>query len=277
MKQPLSRRDFGVTMSRLTVSAAMLNSVVLHTAPAHAASPVWASAQAGAPEPALKTPRLGAHTLPFDIYGDGTSGAPLSTPAMATQAQGSLMLVSVGRGNFDGFTGGRPTDNKGNLYARVGQRHPYTLWPDSGTALYASEQMAGGPGHMVSTRRTDLDEVTMAAVEVIGGSSVIDAQWNEVLLDSGLPVTSLPVTTTGPAMLIAFWWGDGGVGFNSAIPNKGFQVIDAVIGTDSIAVVQCTVAAKRVNKAGTYDVTWMPTPAQGAQLWLVAVQPTSTD
>jgi hypothetical protein len=36
--------------------------------------------------------------------------------------------------------------------------------------------------------------------------------------------------------------------------------------------VQCAVAVENVTAAGTYDVTWKATPAQGAQLYLIAVQ-----
>ncbi|HVK84497.1 MAG TPA: hypothetical protein VM513_10350 [Kofleriaceae bacterium] len=37
------------------------------------------------------------------------------------------------------------------------------------------------------------------------------------------------MTTTGPATLVAFWWGDGGVwGDKTAVPNNGFVVVVAV-------------------------------------------------
>ena len=92
---------------------------------------------------------------------------------------------------------------------------------------------------------------------------------NEAL--SGQPTTSLSVTTTGPATLVAFWWGDAGTNSNkTAVPNNGFVVIDSIL--QSGALVQCAVAAKEVAAAGTYNVTWTATPQQGAQLWLVAVQ-----
>ena len=94
--------------------------------------------------------------------------------------------------------------------------------------------------------------------------------WNEVVTG---PLTSRTVRTTGPATLIAFWWGDGferdGPGY-TAVPNNGFTVTDSVLMSGSL--IQCAVAVRTVSAAGTYDVTWTATPVQGAQLWLVAVE-----
>ena len=79
------------------------------------------------------------------------------------------------------------------------------------------------------------------------------------------------LAAAGPATLVAFWWGDGNAPDNKvAVPNNGFTVLDS-IGLEG-ALVQGFVAAKEVDAAGTYDVTWDATPVQGAQLWLVAVQ-----
>ena len=112
------------------------------------------------------------------------------------------------------------------------------------------------------------DETTLAAVEVPGGGSVTQ-RWSEVLV--GNPITSRSIVTTGPATLIAFRWGDAdGSVPHSAVPNNGFAVIDSFL--DAGNLVQCAVAVKRVSAAGTCSVTWTSVPAQGAQLWIVAVQ-----
>ena len=87
----------------------------------------------------------------------------------------------------------------------------------------------------------------------------------------GNPITSQSIVTTGPATLIAFWWGDAdGSMAHTAVPNNGFAVIDSFL--DAGNLVQCAVAVTRVEAAGTYSVTWTSVPAQGAQLWIVAVQ-----
>ena len=85
------------------------------------------------------------------------------------------------------------------------------------------------------------------------------------------PLTSLNVTTTGPATLVAFWWGDGNQYFvHTAVPDSGFTVIDSLLPLGSY--VQTAVATRDVATAGTYHVTWNSGGNEGAQLWLVAVQ-----
>lgn len=216
-------------------------------------------------EPGLPLTALGEHALVFQRIDGGR--ATLSTPPLSTAATGSMLLVSVGRGAASAFS--LPTDNKGNAaFTQLGVMHTYTRWPSSGTAVYALPNAVGGAGHVVSTSTPPSDEVTMSVVEVKGGR-VVDFEWNEVL--AGKPLTSLNVTTTGPATLVAFWWGDAGVqGKKTAVPDQGFLVIDSVL--EEGALVQSATAIKQVPGAGEYNVTWVSTPQQGAQLWLVAIE-----
>ncbi|MFN0038183.1 MAG: Ig-like domain-containing protein, partial [Burkholderiales bacterium] len=218
------------------------------------------------------TPTLGAHNLVFLKLFDNL--ASLSTGPMNTQTSSSTILACVARGDIRLHS--PPTDNMGNAYVQQGTSHPYTRWGGSGTALYAVPSSTGGGGHVVTVNNAidPIDEVTLAVVEVMNGGVIKQVEWNEVTLASGNPVTSLPVTTTGPATLVAFWWGDAdGTVPHDAVPNNGFNLIDSLFLPG--ALVQCAVATKNVPAAGTYDVTWTtppPTPSQGAQLWLVAVQ-----
>jgi hypothetical protein len=223
------------------------------------------------PDPPLYvpgSPGLGAHSLTFHRYHASSNPSTIRTDEMMTAPTGSTVVVSVGRGSFGAHD--LPTDNKGNTpYEQLGEAHTYTNWPYSGTALYTFTSMNGGPGHVVSSATPPEDEVTLAAVEVLEGSYVQAHAWSEVL--EGSPLTSRSVTTTGPATLIAFWWGDAGVAQDkTAVPDNGFTVIDSVL--ESGELVQAAVAVKNVSAAGTYDVTWTATPRQGAQLYLVAVQ-----
>lgn len=221
-------------------------------------------------------PGLGAHALSF-YHLDSSNAASIATSVMGTQSSGSTIVVSIGRGDNTKFV--PPTDNQGNgPYEQQGQMHPYIpLYPESGTALYALTSANGSPDFKVSTLngtnpKGQKDEITLAAVEVIEGTRIQDFAWNE---PTSAPLTSGSVTTTGPATLIAFWWGDGYF-YNPpipqvAIPDNGFVVVDSnARETDSF--VQCAVAVRNVTAAGTYNVTWKATPAQGAQLWLIAVQ-----
>ncbi len=89
---------------------------------------------------------------------------------------------------------------------------------------------------------------------------------------SGETLTSGNVTTTGPAMLVAFWWGDGGIREMTAVPNNGFVVIESFLHLPGSSGVQAAVAVRQVDTAGTYSVTWTGQPDQGAILWLLAFQ-----
>lgn len=210
-------------------------------------------------------PGLGVHALSFHRY-RVNSPPSIATAPMATQPSGSLLIAGVGRGDASTFA--LPIDNHGNRARQLGAMHGYTRWPDSGTAIYMFPSVAGGPGHRISTSTTPDDEITLAAVEVIHGTKLQAVAWNEVT--SG-PLTSKTVTTTGPTTLIAFWWGDAFPrGNQTATPDSGFTVVEAVLAGGSL--VQGAVAVKNVTAAGTYHVTWTATPEQGAQLWLIAVQ-----
>jgi hypothetical protein len=221
-------------------------------------------------------PGLGAHGLSYYKLDHRPLQATLSTPPMTTQP-GSMIIVSVGRGDLSLLS--IPTDNQGNTpYQQLGTSHTYQRWPDAGTALYAFSAAQGGAGFRVTTNAGTAvtgdiagkaDEVTMAAVEIREGTRIQDFKWIET---GDVPNTSRSVTTTGPATLIAFWWGDGFFqDTQRAMALDGFsRVDDNSEATGSF--VQSAVAYKNVSDAGTYTVSWNPSPSQGAQLWLVAVQ-----
>ena len=217
--------------------------------------------------PAGSNPALGAHGQVFHIS-KGSVAPTLSTPAMTTQS-GSTLLAFVGKGSV--WNLGLPFDNKGNSpYVQIGAIHEFTKWPGEGTAVYAFNAIVGGPNHVVSIDDSNVwDEVTFAIVEVKNGGIVQDYKWNEVL--NSAAQTSQSVTTTGPATLIAVWYGDDASSTPSnPVPNNGFVVIEG--NGNAVESVQMFVATKDVAAAGTYNVTWNTTPVQGAQLYLIAVQ-----
>jgi hypothetical protein len=217
--------------------------------------------------PAAGAPTLGAHGMVFHGIG-GSVGRLLSTPAATTQS-GSTMLAFVGKGSIWNLSA--PVDNKGNTpYVQVGTIHEYTRWPGQGTAVYAVNSIVGGANHIVSEDDANTsDEVSFATVEVRNGGVIQDYKWNEVLHSS--VQTSQSVTTTGPATLVAIWYGDDASSTPSnPVPSNGFTVIHG--NSNGSQSVQMFVATKDVPAAGTYSVTWTTTPLQGAQLYLVAVQ-----
>lgn len=211
-------------------------------------------------------PSVGGHAIVFQRQSSPQGKDTLSTPGL-TVTTGSTILVSQGRGVLSAFVA--PTDSRGNSYQALGAPHPYTRYSSSGTAVYAATNVQGGSGHVVSAMTPASDEITMSVVEV-KGSRVQAFEWKEVLM--GSPLTSPQITTTGPATLVAWWWGDAGVEMDkTAKANNGFTVIGSVLSSG--ALVQSAVAVKEVKAAGTYDVTWTATPLQGAQLWIVAIEP----
>jgi hypothetical protein len=211
-------------------------------------------------------PSLGAQAVAFKF--DGTTSASVSIAPITTQAAGSTIIACVGRGVLSEQA--PVTDNKGNTYTQIGINRAYTRWGLSGTACYVATNAIGGAGHVVTARSGTaypLDETTLSVVEIINASRVQDFQWNE---DLSSPLTSLSVTTTGPATLIALWWGDGAAATpHTATPDSGFSVIHAVLASGNL--VQAAVATKNVTAAGSYNLNW--TSGEGAQLWIFAVQP----
>jgi hypothetical protein len=211
-------------------------------------------------------PTVGAHTLAF--FPCNSSGG-LTTSSVMTRISGSTLLAWVGRGDTNGFTGTVPLDNKTNSFKLIGSVHDYSpLYAGSGEALYSVLSAVGGSGYRATAPMPEGgDEITLAVVEVKDGGIVQDAQFNKVLAP---PHTSLNVTTTGAATLLAFWAGDSGAASVTATPNNGFVTIDFQLL--SSCEVEVVVATKDVAAAGTYNVTWTATPSQGAHLWLVAVE-----
>jgi hypothetical protein len=217
------------------------------------------------PAPAT-LPALGAHTL---LGQPDSSGAnPGVTPAINTES-GSALIVFL-----SGYTSnsGPPTDTYANTWPLDSSQFylPY------GTAFqvraYAKINAAGGNGHQITFNKIDVPagELTIPFIEVRNVSSIAQRTLNYV--NQGSPLTSNAVTTTGPAVLVAAWWGDAGSQNHTAVPNNGFTVIDSYLALPASLGVQCAIAYREVSSAGTYDVTWTETPDQGAALWLFALQ-----
>jgi hypothetical protein len=211
---------------------------------------------------------IGNHAIVYEPFNSSHS-TTISTPAFDTQPTGSTMIVGIGRGVGSAFTAQErtPTNNHGNSpYVIQGSEEHWSLYPQSSAAIYAFPSLAGGSGEVVSTMAPATDEITVMAVEVINATKVTSA-FVEQRTD---PLTSMTVTTTGPAALIAYWWGDNDADMRTATPNNDFNVLDSILVQGEL--VEGAVAAKVVNAAGTYDVTWMATPPQGALLWIIAVE-----
>jgi hypothetical protein len=221
---------------------------------------------------------LGASALAQRIHALGPATGTLASSAVSTRA-GSVLVVGLARGTWSAAPGA-PSDSFGNTYAPLGGTHTYGTWPSSATTLYGSLDAMGGDGHVFSMAWGDIggagDEVTLAAVEVRGGTAIEDTSWVE--RSAATTLSSLPVHTTGPALLVAYWFGTGTVrpagSAHVATPGSGFTIVAGATGLVSLSTngyIQVAVATRAVDGAGDYTVTWT-TDDEGAQLYLVAVQ-----
>ena len=68
-----------------------------------------------------------------------------------------------------------------------------------------------------------------------------------------------------PATLVAVWWGDAFVYKMTAVPDNGFRVIDRFLELPPQSGVQCAVAVRQVDRAGTWRVTWHGSPCRCAR------------
>lgn len=223
---------------------------------------------AGTPPPVTKTGPsvLGAHTLGFHEQNKGTS--PITTSPITTQPTGSLLL-SLSMGRTVNFV--TPTDSYGNTWTAIGKRHPYANGPFY-TAMWAAVNARGGAGHTLSaTKNYDpADEVTLAFIEIKNAARIEDSAY--AYPERGEPLTPGKVTTRDQATLIAVWGGDSWELKHTAVPSDGFQVIDSYLTLGPTSGVEVAIAAKQVEAAGTYSVTWTSTPPQGAACYLIAVE-----
>lgn len=237
-----------------------------------------ADATVAASDGGATTPALGAAALRQRIYATNPATGTLTTSAVTTQA-GSLLLASAARGTWSAAPDA-PTDSFGNSYTLVGTTHAYDAWPTSATGLYRVLGAAGGAGHTFSLTWGDIgstgDEISLSVVEV-RGATAIDATSFVERAAAGT-ITSATVTTTGPARLVAWWWGSGGVRpvgtSHVAVPSDGFAIVPSATGLVSLSgngYIQVAVATGTVDAAGTYSVTWT-TDDEGAQLYLVALR-----
>lgn len=269
--------------NRYRTTAFMLLSMVIHSAN----GTPFADAQ-----PRVLAPALGAHTLLVQTEGKGISPA-ISKP-ITTEANGSslLVLVSSYASNSDG-----PADSYSNAWKQLGSSVIYNGYDGKFNArAYVALSARGGANHTISVTKSGdaAGEISVPIIEIKHAGVLKDVAqnypvpgtagrvankltrvWHDVAGDPSVSSTSLTsgsVTTTGPATLIAVWWGDATVYSMTAVPDNGFKVIDSFLELPPNSGTQCAVAFRQVAAAGTYSVTWTGSPAQGAILWLFAFQ-----
>jgi hypothetical protein len=256
-------RDYVAACCRGTTIAALLT-----------AGSAFSHAQAATHLPlAQSSSLLGAHTLL--VQSEGLGASPAVSVPITTQASGSALIVFNG-----GYSGNAapPIDSYSNSWKQLGRSVTYGNGYDGfNVKAYVALSASGGPNHTVSIVKNAnaTGEISVPFIEVRQAGVLQDVAQNYAA--SGLVLTSDSVTTTGPATLVALWWGDGGVTRMTAVPNNGFSVIDSFLKLPDNSGVQCAVATRQVAAAGTYNVSWTGAPIQGAILWLFAFQSRGND
>jgi hypothetical protein len=204
------------------------------------------------------------------------------TGACDTQTSGSMFLATVARGN-DATSGTAPTDNKSNNYPLINKRF-YASFPGSAAAVYsATLPAAGGTGHTLSAAwgasdNFGGDEITEVIVEVVGGTHIQDHSHSEPNPVSNV-CTSASVTTTGPALLVAFLWLNGTVqadGFlHTAIPGAGWTKLPLATGLMEIGngagQIQMATMVRTVG-VGTFSAVFTTANGEGGIVHLMAIQ-----
>ncbi len=223
---------------------------------------------------------IGASAIAQRIIAQPPTTGTLDTNAVTTQKSGSVLLVSLARGDWASAPN-PPSDNHNNTFDLLGSTHTYIDWTNSATGLYHANNAIGGVNHIFSMLWNNNDEVTVSAVEVTGATTIEDSSWVE--RHAANTISSVKVHTNGAAMLVAWWWGSGGtraVGDkHKAVPGEGFTLIPGATGLVSLSTsgyIQVAAAYKMVNTAGDYTITWDTNIAglgsEGAQLYLVALR-----
>ena len=211
---------------------------------------------------------LGSHTLLAheDGHGPGTATtAPLTTDAVGS----SLITFSAGYADNTG----QPFDNKSNLWTQLGAPVVYRGYNgEFDVKAFVVLDALGGTSHSVSIIKNGVPagEITVPFIEIRQAGVLQSVAVNYPA--AGSVLSSDSVTTSGPATLVAVWWGDATGLHHTALPDNGFNIIENFGELPPDSAVQCVVAARQVTSAGTYHVNWTNTPAQGAPLWLFAFQ-----
>lgn len=212
-------------------------------------------------------PSLGAHV--FLGQGEGLGVSPAVTPPVDTDPTGSVFIAFNA-----GYTsnGESPTDTYRNRWKSLGRPLTYAGYDRFDVRGFVAVDGKGGPSHRVSIDKPSepKGELSLPFVEVRHATRI--QAFRQSYADAALVVASDTITVDGPATLLAFWWGDGGVKRMTATPGDGFTLIDSYLQLPDESGVQGAVAWRQVDQAGTYQVHWTVAPVQGAALWIIAVR-----
>jgi len=224
---------------------------------------------------------IGGATVSQHLNNTGPATGTLTTKAVST-ATGSLLLCSIARGVWANAPS-TPSDNQANAYSLLGTTHRYADYPGAQSALYHKVNATGSAAHTFSMvwgaaaggPGAGGDEVTIAAIEVKGATSVNATTFVE---RAAAPTLSgLPTSTTGPGLFVSFCWGTGPVRRTHDFrPGPGWTRIDSATAAGDPSpngYIQVAVAYRIVTGATTDTVAWSnAATSEGAQIYTIALQ-----
>lgn len=210
-----------------------------------------------------------------DYQLDGAGFSPQLVTVDSISGQVALLCVFG-----DSGTQQTPTDNKGNSYTGTllhSSNYFADQWAPYNMRVYAKTAITGGPGHVFSVVKSSSTaaEATLVAV-VANATSIQDSSIvaRQSAGAGGGNMVSGPVTTTGPALLVSFWGGDGGLGVanldTEVLAGTGWTLV-YMVALEATAHIQHALAVKLVD-AGTHTITWHNLGDQGAIISLIALQ-----
>jgi hypothetical protein len=205
------------------------------------------------------SPSIGINSLNWCQTSSNLTSLPSSARSIVS---GSFVFACVACGDLANIK--TPTDSKGNTYSGVMAAKFFTNWPGSGARLYSASSVTGDSSLVVSepmAPTSNQDEITLSVVEVRGGTSVTHSGTAETA--STGPVVSSSVTVAGPAILVSWWSGDGGVVQDDVQPSAGWTLLHALNWANASTGVVQVAAAYRSVSAGTYSCTWTATGSSG--------------
>ena len=211
-------------------------------------------------------PRLGAHALVGQE--DQRADAVAVTPPLDVAAHGSSLLAFVAGYRTNDAA---PTDSAGNQWRLLGAPEAYRGYDGRfDMRAYVAEQARGAHDLRVSVHKPGepRGELTLVAVEARDAARLVGIARSYP--QAALRQVSDSVTTTGPALLVALWWGDAKGLEHRVLPGSGFRVIEDFTRLPPNSAVQAVVAVREVDHAGTWRASWYAWPRQGAVLWLLA-------
>ena len=231
---------------------------------------------------------LGQTAIDFQLY--GFANRPASV-VVDTPATGAVVLLCAGGKSSDVSVPWTDSKNAASPVT-IGPLVDYPDFAGYGTIIgLTPAPMSGGSAHTFTQPVTTGDENTTFALValVAGGPPRVTEVHNNVANASGTTQQTSPtISIDGEALLVAYWFGSSPVvpPFSSpppgtgtpftAVPDGGFTVARSYLVNNEFGEVQAAMAYLYIpagSGPSSRSVTWTHSPAQGAQLRLVAIQP----